>query len=307
MALIEWISAGLVLILLVANIGLYFWAQRTYFKYRIFMRKLYYSVILITGFIAYAMVDFPVSTLVELGALVTLVVFIDLAIFQTPDITKFMTHEFKHEEIEQTFHKHEDMVALQGIKLMVINGIIRRVKEDWVADDIDMTHDEYEEFVRRYLEDFTDAFEMGLLTYYVPSSNDASEFKRNLDETYTKIRDKFSFDIRAVGMRKRQVINRLENGNSIIIIEKDTSYAIVPFSPRNHSYNFIFVIHTKKDNGDTLNETDAALVTNMLYMLEMWMDCQEATDYAESYDGEGRGEQENPENLETQSETVQPD
>lgn len=268
------------------------------------MRKLYYSIILITGFIAYATADFPVSTPAGLGILVVLVVFIDLAIFQTPDITKFMNQEFKHEEIEQTFHKHEGMVALQGTKLMVINQIIRQVKEDWVTDDINMTHDEYEEFVRRYLRDFTDTFEMGLLTYYVPSSNDATEFKRKLDETYTKIRDKFKFDIRAVGMRKRQVINRLENGNSIIIIEKDTSYAIVPFSPRNHSYNFIFVIHTMKGNGDTLNETDAALVTNMLYMLEMWMDCQEVNDHDETYD---EVEQENTESVEADSEAVQPD
>lgn len=282
MAVIEWISAGLVLALLVVSIVLYYWHQKVYFKYRIFMRKLYYSVVLITGFIAYAMGDFPVSTPAELGILVVLVVFVDLAIFQTPDITKFMNQEFKHEEVEETVHKREDMVALQGMKLMVVNQIIRKVKEEWLADDIDMTHEEYEDFVRTYLENFTNEFDMGLLTYYVPSSDDSTAYKNDLDDTYSKIREKFKFDIRSVGMRKRQVINRLESGNSIIIIEKDSSYAIVPFSPRNFSYNFIFVVHTK--NGETLNETDAALVTNMLYMLEMWMDCQEVDYHDDAYD-----------------------
>lgn len=269
-------------ILILGSIFFYFFQKKLYLNYRIFIRKLYYGLIFSFGFLLYIENVFPVNTLAELSILMVIIVVVDLSIFQTPDITKFMSQEFKHQEIEQTFHENEDLVIHFGLKLNNVNQIITELKEVSPADNIKWTRLAYEELLTSYLSSFGGNFKMKIFPYYIESSEDNEEFKSKIEEAYTKIKGTFNFGLKSVGMRKRSVINRLEDGNSIIIIDKENSYAIVPYFPKNISYNYLIAL-TSENEYTILNETDAALITNMLFTLETWLEPVINNDQPDNY------------------------
>lgn len=268
--LVTWYTVLILSVLILGlafSVGLYIWSREFYLKHRVVIRKTYYCLIVIIGFFLWAFDAFPVSKIEELIALVISVVIIDLFVFQTPDITKFMSHELKQEELVQTINKNRGTFIELSEKLIRVNETMPKSNAPWQVDEFDFSYEKYEEFVLSYLKAFTSTFELDLYSYYVESSAESNVFVTNIQSAYEKIRKDHDFSIRGVGMRKRQLIKTLVDGENIEIIEKECSYVLFPYF--GEYYNLLFVISSKK--GGDVTGADASLLLNMLYTFDMWL------------------------------------
>lgn len=251
------------------SIGLYIWSRDYYLKHRVAIRKVYYGVILATAFFSWAFNVLPneVAKLEYLFTLVISVVVIDLFVFQTPDITKFMSNELKHESLVESIHKNRGTFIELSEKLIKVNEMMPKSKQQLHLSEFEFTPEKYEDFVLTYLKQFTSAFELDVFSYMVESSIDENVFQGNISSTYKKIRTDHSFTLRGVGMREKQVIKTLIEGGNIEIIEKECSTVLFPYF--GEYYNFLFVMSTKK--GSEVTGADASLMLNMLYTFDMWL------------------------------------
>ena len=168
------------------SIGLYIWNREFYLKHRVGIRKIYYGLIAITGFFLWAFNAFPVTEIKGLIALLIGIIIIDLFVFQTPDITKFMSHELKQEELVQTLNKNRGTFIELSQKLIKVNEIMPKSNVPWQVENFDFSYEKYEEFVLSYLKTFTSTFELDLYSYYVESSLENNIFVNNIQLTYKK-------------------------------------------------------------------------------------------------------------------------
>lgn len=249
------------------SIGLYIWNREFYLKHRVGIRKIYYGLIAITGFFLWAFNAFPVTEIKGLIALLIGIIIIDLFVFQTPDITKFMSHELKQEELVQTLNKNRGTFIELSQKLIKVNEIMPKSNVPWQVENFDFSYEKYEEFVLSYLKTFTSTFELDLYSYYVESSSENNIFVTNIQLAYEKIRKDHDFSIRGVGMRKSQVIKTLVNGENIEIIGNECTYVLFPYF--GEYFNSLFVISSKK--GGDVTGADASLLLNLLYTFDMWL------------------------------------
>ncbi|MFJ7933380.1 type II toxin-antitoxin system SpoIISA family toxin [Sporosarcina sp. NPDC096371] len=258
---------SLLLLGLAFSIGLYMWSRELYLKHRVGIRKIYYGFMVISFFSLWVFNSSPVSEMNELIILVIAIIAVDLFVFQTPDITKFMSQEFKQEELVQTINKNRGTFIELSEKLIKVNEIMPKSNAPWQVDEFDFSYEKYEEFVLSYLKTFTSTFELDLFSYYVESSAESSVFFSNIQWTYEKIRRDHKFSIRGVGMRKSQVITILAAGENIEIIGNECTYVLFPYF--GEYFNLLFVISSKK--GGDVTGADASLLLNLLYTFDMWL------------------------------------
>lgn len=255
------------------SIGLYIWSRDFYLKHRVAIRKIYYGVVVAMSFFLWAFNVFPnVGAKLEyLIALVISVVIIDLFVFQTPDITKFMSNELKQESLVETINKNRGTFIELSEKLIKVNELMPKSEQQWHLDEFEFTPEKYEEFVLTYLRNFTSAFQLDVYSYMVESSPDEQIFQRNIASAYEVIRKDHEFTLRGVGMRTKQVIKKLLDGENIEILEKECSSVLFPYF--GEYYNLLFVVSSRK--GSDVTGADASLMLNMLYTFDMWLLSQE--------------------------------
>jgi hypothetical protein len=251
------------------SIGLYIWSREYYLKHRVAIRKIYYGLVIAVSFFLWAFNVFPnVGAKLEyLVALVISVIVIDLFVFQTPDITRFMSNELKQESLVESINKNRGTFIELSEKLIKVNEMMPKSEQKWHLDEFQFTPEKYEEFVLSYLRNFASSFHLDVYSYMVESSPDENIFQENIESAYEEIRKDHDFTLRGVGMRKKQVIKTLLEGENIEILEKESSSVLFPYF--GEYYNLLFVVSSRKSSEVT--GADASLMLNMLYTFDMWL------------------------------------
>lgn len=251
------------------SIGLYIWSREFYLKHRVAIRKIYYGVVVATSFFLWAFNVFPnVGAKFEyLIALVISVVVIDLFVFQTPDITKFMSNELKQESLVESINKNRGTFIELSEKLIKVNEMMPKSELKWHLEEFEFTPEKYEEFVLSYLKNFTSSFQLDLYSYMVESSTEEKIFQKNIEAAYETIRKDHSFTLRGAGMRKQQVTKMLLDGGNIEILENECSSVLFPYF--GEYYNILFVVSSRKTSEVT--GADASLLLNLLYTFDLWL------------------------------------
>ncbi|WP_342431535.1 type II toxin-antitoxin system SpoIISA family toxin [Neobacillus sp. FSL H8-0543] len=268
----NWYMIMIFFILLVGiafSIGLYIWNREYYLKHRVAIRKIYYGVVVAISFFLWVFNVFPnVGAKLEyLVALVISVIVIDLFVFQTPDITRFMSNELKQESLVESINKNRGTFIELSEKLIKVNEMMPKSEQKWHLDEFQFTPEKYEEFVLSYLRNFASSFHLDVYSYMVESSPDENVFQGNIESAYEEIRKDHDFTLRGVGMRKKQVIKTLLEGENIEILEKEGSSVLFPYF--GEYYNLLFVVTSRKSSEVT--GADASLMLNMLYTFDMWL------------------------------------
>lgn len=255
------------------SIGLYIWSREFYLKHRVAIRKIYYGVVVVSSFFLWVFGVFPDvgENFHHLIALVISVVIIDLFVFQTPDITKFMSNELKQEGLVESINKNRGTFIELSEKLIKVNQIVPKNMSDWHMDDFQFTPEKYEESVLSYLRSFASSFQFDVYSYMVESSPDEREFKKNVTAAYNEIMKDHNLSLRGVGMRSSQGIKTILEGENIEIIESDCSSVLFPYF--GEYYNLIFLVSSRKKSEVT--GADASLMLNLLYTFDLWLQANE--------------------------------
>lgn len=266
-----YISITILLIMLGISIVYYGISRKHYLMHRTLLRKIYYfTVLAVTLFLVYQNI-FPFLTSVGIIGFTIAIIVIDLMIIQTPDITKFMSHELKQEEYTDQIEKNEGNVQLLTDKIIKFHDMMPKPSSPWIMEDeFDFSPNGYENSMKQYLRDYTEKFNINLFSYHVNSSDDKDVFKENLKKQYLLIMKHQHLSTRAVGMRNKDAIEKLLSGNNAKEIEIfHDGQTIVIFPYFGEYYNFIMVITSR--NGVPVGGVDAALLLSLMYTFDSWL------------------------------------
>lgn len=181
---------SLLLIGIAFSIALYIWNREFYLKNRVAIRKIYYGVIVLISFFLWTFGVFPDvgQKLEHLIALVISVIIIDLFVFQTPDITKFMANELKQESLVENINKNQGAFVVLSEKLLKVNEMMPKSEMKWQVDEFEFTPEKYEERVLDYLKNFATEFHLDVYSYLVEASDDENVFQNNVKAVMRKLR-----------------------------------------------------------------------------------------------------------------------
>ncbi|EIT85255.1 hypothetical protein A374_10945 [Fictibacillus macauensis ZFHKF-1] len=258
---------SLLLLGIACSIGLYIWNRHYYLKHRVAIRKIYYGVSVGMFFLFWTYNAYPTFKLEYLIALGISVVIIDLFVFQTPDITKFMSNELKQESLVESINKNRGTFIELSEKLIKVNEMMPKSNMTWHVEEFQFTPEKYEEFVLSYLRNFAASFQLDVYSYMVASSPDPVIFQRHIEGAYEEILKDHDFTTKGVGMRKKQAIKTLLDGENIEILEKECSSVLFPYF--GEYYNILFVVRSRKNS--EITGADASLMLNLLYTLDLWL------------------------------------
>lgn len=264
----------IVLLLWIAfSIGVYIWNREYYLKHRVAIRKIYYGFIVISAFFLWAFNVFPDvgNNLQHLISLVISVVIIDLFVFQTPDITKFMTNELKQESLVESINKNRGNFIELSEKLIKVNVMMPKNLSDWHMDGFEFTPEKYEQVVLSYLKKYASTFQMDVYAYNVEASPNEKEFRKNVTTVYHEIKKDHNLTLRGVGMREEPAIQTILQGNNIEIIDKECSSVLFPYF--GEYYNLLFLVSSRQKGEVT--GADASLMLNLLYTFDLWLQANE--------------------------------
>lgn len=260
---------AILLIWIAISIGIYIWSREFYLNHRVAIRKIYYGVIVLISFFLWVFNVFPEvgPNLEYLIALVISVIIIDLFVFQTPDITKFMANELKQETLVESINKNRGAFVELSEKLIKVNEMMPKSEMKWQVDQFEFTPEKYEDYVLSYLRNFASTFNLDVYSYRVESSDDEAVFKGNVESAYKEILQEHDFTLRGVGMRNNHAIKTLLEGENIEIIEKESNAVLFPYY--GEYYNLLFVVSSRKNSEVT--GADASIMLNLLYTFDMWL------------------------------------
>lgn len=251
------------------SIGLYIWNREFYLKHRVAIRKIYYGVVIVSSFLLWVFGVFPDvgDNSQHLIAIVISIIVIDLFVFQTPDITKFMSNELKQEGLVESINKNRGTFIELSEKLIKVNQIVPKNLSDWHMTDFEFTPEKYEETVLSYLRSFASSFQLEVYSYLVQSTPDENEFKKNVTASYRQILRDHKLSLKGIGMRSNQAIKTILAGENIEIIEGDSTSVLFPYF--GEYYNLIFYVSSRKKSEVT--GADASLMLNLLYTFDLWL------------------------------------
>lgn len=273
---VTWYMIVILSILLIGiafTIGLYIWSREFYLKHRVAIRKVYYGCVVTSAFCLWVSGVFPDvrNNLQHLIALVISIVIIDLFVFQTPDITKFMSNELKQEGLIENINKNRGTFIELSEKLIRVNQLMPKNLSDWIMDDFEFTPGKYEEAVLSYLGQFAADFRLDVYAYMVEADPDESEFKKNITNAYKQVMDDHKLSLRGVGMRENRAINTMLEGKNIEIIDGECSSVLFPYF--GEYYNFLFLVSSRQKVEVT--GADASLMLNLLCTFDLWLQSNE--------------------------------
>ncbi len=276
---------SIVLIGIAFSIGLYIWSREVYLKHRVAIRKIYYGIVVLASFFLWVFDVFPDvgNNLQYLIALVFSVVVIDLFVFQTPDITKFMSNELKQEGLVESINKNRGTFIELSDKLIKVNQLMPKNLSDWIMDDFEFTSEKYEETVLLYLRQFASEFELDVYAYPIASDPDEGKFNINVTNGYKQIMRDHRISLRGAGMRKTQAIHTILKGENIEIIEGESSAVLFPYF--GEYFNLLFLVNSRKKKAVT--GADASLLLNLLYTFDLWLQANEDLFYPHVDDVDG--------------------
>lgn len=288
-----WLTTTVVvicLLFLLITIPVYIFRREYYINNRVAIRKSFYGLILIFVSFLWLCDSFPFTSVSELTIFLISVIMIDLMIFQTPDITKFLSNELRHEQVEETFNEnrggaYEDLLA----KLNKMNELIEKNEEMFQTSISDFTVPiNYVDFVNSYLEEFIQSSLAKFYVYYIEIED--SNYVQGIEKAYDKVNEKFDFSYSQLGMRKHHLIQKLSEGLSIEVMpkrksifseikdifkseelsESAESYMLFVYSGEYHSLLFLLV--SNQEFGATGANTP--VIQNLLRSADTWIQKQ---------------------------------
>lgn len=293
------ITAVSILILGMAyTIYFYFASREIYNEFRIGYRKVYYVYMLIVGSLLWMFGAFPAPNLATLVAFVIGIIVMDLFIFQTPDITKFMSNEFKHDGgLVNQLKETEDSSIRMRQQLQFVNNYMPKRDKSWVlTDGFNFAPENFHEHTEAILQQYGDMFGLHVVPFSLVAGNlsdDETEAEAEATpETRTQtipepnqemdegiltqvidyIYEAFNLSNNMLGMRKKKLVRKLKEQESVEFFKNKQGAVIFPY--RGEYIDMVIYVYPKmEDNTDkAINATgyDALLLINMLHTFDLY-------------------------------------
>lgn len=246
---------------ILCSVGLFIVSSYHFSVYSALLRKILYALFLlgITIGILKGVIDYKDWKL--LLQLTAVIVFIDLCIYQTPNILKIWKAEFQHADIiADNVKKNEDRIRFMNRKTSEFSSIVQRAEDDLTSTNIGTitTEQDYQDKLISYLNKYAEKFDFKLRIHFIPDSND-QEIKEGILDGLNRMETLFNIEINK--KEKEKFSSNLFQAQ-VIALEGD-KYAVVPIY--GSRFNFLLIVSAQQEG---IIEIDTANLINLITLFD---------------------------------------
>jgi hypothetical protein len=269
----------LVLLVFILGTLVYFWTNTDkYVENLQSIRKTYYVLFVLAVTIGLLIEEIKMDDWQMLLQLASLFVFIDLAVFQTPDILKIWNTEFQHSNyIRKTIKKNEEVLGYNAKKVNNFTEVILKTVNHFEQIDQPTTWEAYRDEMKKYLNLYADTFQFHISFFPFDSTSDAEELKANLGQAFGKVEMCYNKELTDTEWRESQ-IQELLNGKSRLLKQKeedkkettsnDIKQKVFIVAYYGASYNMLIGLNSNMVDVDGI---DASHILNLAQIFDWYM------------------------------------
>lgn len=235
------------------SLSLYVGNTTLYTMYSTMLRKGLYSLFIILMGIGMLLGDIDYTNWAFLLSSAAAVVFIDLSIFQTPNILKIWSAEFQHADtIVENIKKNEKRIQHMNMKSNVFTMIVQSTEELLSTIGPLNSRENYKKELLTFLQNYTDQFDFQVHVYYLPEEfYPEGLFLQHIENALFKIGHTYN----VVFDDKEAIRDELFQAN-VYPFEKNV---IIPIYEGTH--NFLLVVSSDQED---IIEIDTTNIINLV-------------------------------------------
>jgi hypothetical protein len=254
---------SLVIVYMFGALVLYWWDSTLYWDNLGKVRRTFYVLFLILLFIGISQRYMAYGDWKGIGVLAAVAVFIDLAVFQTPNILKIMNTEFQQEdEVRRIIHKNKNALQQSIHKVRAFSEVVQFTDAHFDQKALPRSWDEYRDQLKDYLKLYSDSFDFRLsffpfLGEDLPEDREAS-FRQVIQNIERRHNKDFTPEERASHIRS------FVEGKAASL--DDDKLIAIPYYGEFH--NFVVTAEAEEPAIDWI---DASHLLNLLSIFEWFM------------------------------------
>jgi hypothetical protein len=242
----------------------YYWMNsRGYWDNLGRIRRTFYAMFLVLMAIGFISGHIDYKDWQLLTQLAALSVFVDLAVFQTPNILKIWSAEFKHEdEVREALQESKKTILKNAKKVEKFSQVIQYTDFYFTAIPIPSSEGEYQQQLEEYLKQYGSTFGFAISSFLFPVPTSEDEQKNYLKAQVGNIGIRHAKQF--TDEEKEKLLGKFSTGETYPITE-DKLIAIPYFGS---FYSMIVTLEAKDVAVDVI---DASHISNLLYIFDWYM------------------------------------
>lgn len=237
-------------------------------KHRKILYTLFIVVVglgIVTGYIDYK----NWQILLQLTAFV---IFADLGVFQTPNITKIWSAEFQQRtKIEKAIEVNADFIQSTSMKLQVFSDVIKQTEAYFEPKStIPQSWNDYQRELKQYLHLYTGKFRFKLELFHFKSELQDDVTKDNIDKALSKLETLFLYEIDDTPgkenepSQRMQFIDKFLAGKGVVADQK--KLIIVPIFGGKSA-----LLGVRTSDGSSVDDADITNIINLARIFHWYM------------------------------------
>jgi hypothetical protein len=253
---------GAFAILLLIVLAYYWMNSKGYHNNLGRIRRTFYTMYLLLMAIGVITGKVDLKDWKHLTEITALVVFVDLAIFQCPNILKIWSAEFKHDdEVREALDDSKKMILKSAKKVEKFSQIIQYTDVHFENRMVPVSMEEYQQQLAEYIKLYSSTFGISISYFLFDSPTDEAQKKGNIEAQIENISMRHAVTI---GEEKAKWLESFSNGETVIV--KEEKLIAIPYFGDYYS-----MILTLEANGVAVDGIDASHVSNMLNIFDWYM------------------------------------
>lgn len=245
-----------------------------YMENQQYLRKVFYFIFVVFLIGGALTKEIDIMDWKILTVLIVFSVFVDLTIFQTPDITKFWNAEFQQSNyIKKTIQKNKEVLINTENKVQNFTEIISETPSYFENKESITAWRKYKEELLEYLNLYSDTFQFNIAIFGVETVETPEELRREIERVFNKVVRCYNKSIEDSDWRN-ELIEKLSSGQSIEFINKeedigeDFKKGIWIVAYYGQAYNMLIGISS---SGIEVNGIDASHILNLAEIFDWHM------------------------------------
>lgn len=269
---------SIVLLGLIISMIIYWLKPDKYIENLQAFRKFFYLIFVVGVAVGIIVGEIKTNDWQTLLQLTALFVFIDIAVFQTPDILKIWNAEFQQSNhVKQIIKANDEIVGYHIKKVSCFTDIVNQTTNGYFNQKtVPVNWRQYKDELRTYLNLYADTFQLHISIFEFDVTDDRNRLKTTLTYAFDRAELCYNKSIEDSEW-KETIVQTLLKGNGLEFkTSKDEKYELVGGTNQTvylvpyfgAKYNCLIGIHSKLVNVDVM---DGSHILNLSQIFDWYM------------------------------------
>jgi hypothetical protein len=258
---------------------LYFWfCTDKYVENLQLIRKAFYVLFILGVGLGVVCKVIDLNKWTSLLQMTALFVFMDLAVFQTPDILKLWNAEFQHSNyIRKIIKANEEVIGYNAKKVQCFTEVIAKTEDHFNTRNVPTQWRQYKDELRTYLNLYADTFQFHVSIFEFDTTTDATLLKQSVTHALHRVELCYNQTIEDSEWKEKLIAQLLDGKSIEFKNKKEENATTVPGELKNKvfivayygkSYNMLIGVSSKFVD---VNGIDASHILNLAQIFDWYM------------------------------------